>query len=166
MNSASRVLRHQRVRPRQTGRPLHAQPVRPVEGDEQQPHLRIGAEIAQRQVHAVAVVTRESERDRINDTYETWRAALIGHCRPAPRVDGGEEEHVAAFDEALFAGTDFGLAGARLDSIRQCPGALAVLHSAMRCIVQTSHGIGLRGGRGSNDTMRNAARLDGCERQA
>jgi hypothetical protein len=83
---------------------LDAEPVRPLEVDEQQADVALAQDVAHRVEHAVAVEAGERQRLVVDHLHEPRRAALVGDRRPPLRVDGGQEEHVARGDEGLLVG--------------------------------------------------------------
>jgi hypothetical protein len=79
--------------------------------------VRVGAEVAERQVHAVAVVAWKGERAIVEHPHEAGIAALVGALRSALGVSGRQEEHVHTLDERALLGADGGAHQALVDAI-------------------------------------------------
>ncbi len=119
--------------------PAHSEAFRSREVDEQKPDLRVLEEVAQRQVHPVAVEARERERPFVDDTNESRLATLVGALWHPVLVGGGEEEHVARFDESAVVVVERLVVDPLLDPVRQPPGVEPLLERPVPVVIEIGH---------------------------
>jgi len=110
-----------------TGDPLQAQAMRLLKVDKEHADLLIPEQVTHRIEHAVAIVTGKDDRLVIDNTNKAGIAALIGHCWSTLMINGRQKEHIAAFNERLMLGRDFGEYDARFDIVGKPPRIEAVL---------------------------------------
>src|SRR6202049_5368726 len=96
-------------------------------------------DVAHRKKHAVAVVVRERQGDRIDDANETGLAALVRAAWLTGLVGGGEKEHVERLDESLVGVSDTIDHQPLLDAIREPAGVEAVLQLAAALMIEITH---------------------------
>jgi len=123
--------------------PLRRSRFWPSKFDEEQPDLRVRKDVAEREVHAVAVVAREGDRPLVEDAHEARIAALVGALREAVRIGGCEEEHVARLDEGAVVFVDRLVHDPFLDAIGQPARVEAVLLAPVAVVVD-GHGCMMR----------------------
>jgi len=93
------IRRHQCLILLDAGDTLNAKSPLRHKVNEQQPDIRILAEIAHGLVFAIAVVVWKSKRPLTQDAHETWITAFIRACRQSPMITGCQEEHIGTFNE-------------------------------------------------------------------
>src|ERR1700681_238205 len=114
-------------------------------------------DVAHRKKHAVAVVVREHQGDRINDANEAGVAALVRAARLTYLVGRGEKEHVERLDECLVGVSDTIDDQPLLDPISEAAGVEAVLQLAAALMIEITH-VSLTLIHGQRPTQRQAAR--------
>jgi hypothetical protein len=121
------VLRQQRIVIVNTGDALQAQTMRLLKVDKEHADLRISKQITHRIEHAVTIVTRKDDGLTIDNANKPGIAALLGHGWSALMINARQKEHVAAFNERLMLGREFGEHHARFDIVGKPPCIEAVL---------------------------------------
>src|SRR5256885_16774832 len=96
-------------------------------------------DVAHRKKHAVAVVVRKRQGDRIDDANEAGLAALIRAARLTGLVGGSEKEHVERLDECLVGVSDAIDHQPLLDAISEAAGVKAVLQLAAALMIEITH---------------------------
>src|SRR6266481_3987804 len=114
--------------------------MRCLEIDEQHSNLVAGVDIAHRQEHSVAVVTRENDCVEIHHPDEARSAPFVRAGGITTMIDGGEKEHIAAFDKCFLIVRKLRLDDHFLHSISQPSCIKSLLQDAMLCAVDLAHG--------------------------
>ena len=114
-----------------------------VEVDEEQAHVRVRCDVAEREEHPVPVVARERERGLVENAHEARLAALVGALRIAVGIGRGEEEHVARLDERAILLVDRRVDEPRFDPVGEPAGVVPVLEAAVAVVVD-AHGEMMR----------------------
>ena len=96
-------------------------------------------QVAEREVHAVAVVARERERVLVDHAHEARVAALVGALRHPVLVGGREEEHVARLDERAVVVVERVAEDALLDPVGEPARVEAVLELSVPLVVDVGH---------------------------
>src|SRR4029453_6107880 len=94
--------RNQRIVAYYRRRAVHPDPLRRFEVDEEHCNLRVVADVAHAEIHAIAVVAWEQKMSRIEEAEQALVAALVRAMRPAPRIDRRQQKEVARADERLI----------------------------------------------------------------
>ena len=119
--------------------PVHAQPARAREVDEQETDLRVVMQVSEGEVRPVPVVVREGERVLVDHPHETGVAALVRALRHAVLVGGREEEHLHPLDEGAVALVEEVPVEALLDAVGEAPCVEPVLQGAVAGVVEAAH---------------------------
>jgi hypothetical protein len=121
------ALRQQRIVLLDRRSPVHAQAPGAFEVDEQQADVRVDQHVAEALEHAVAVVTGEGQRVRVDHPHEAGAAALVRAVRASLGIGGGQEEQRSALDEGAI-GIGEGVVHDHLDqAVGQSARAVAIL---------------------------------------
>src|ERR1700731_3675702 len=99
-------------------------------------------DVAHRKKHAVAVVVRERQGDRVDDADEAGLAALVRTAWLTRLVGGGEKEHVERLDESLVGVSDTIDDQPLLDAISEAASVEAVLELSAAPMIEITH-VGL-----------------------
>src|ERR1700674_2165753 len=100
-------------------------------------------DVAHRKKHAVAVVVRERQGDRIDDANETGLAALVRAAWLTGLVGRGEKEHVERLDECLVGFSDTMDDQPLLDAISEPAGVEAVLQLSAAPMIEVTPVVSL-----------------------
>src|ERR1700682_4585040 len=95
--------------------------------------------VAHRKKHAVAVVVRERQGDRIDNANETGFASFVRAARLTGLVGRGEKEHVERLDECLVGISDTVDDQSLLDAVSKPASVEAVLQLAAALMIETSY---------------------------
>ncbi len=158
MHWARGILGEQRVVRVDRRRPVQPEPLLAVEVDEEEADARVLGDVAEREVHPVAVPAREGDRALVEHADEAGIAALVGALRRAVGVGRREEEHVARLDERAVAVVDRVVHDPLLDPVGEPPRVEAVLEPAVALVVER-HGVH-HAPRGCRRPRRRDRRLD------
>jgi len=93
------VLGTQGIIRRDAGRAIHADALRILEIQEQQPDMGVDEYVSPGSVHAVPVVIRNGQSAIVQDADEPGQAALVGAVGVAVGISGSNEEHRTALNE-------------------------------------------------------------------